>query len=103
MGAFAHFAPGQFSTFFADIVQPAGHGRFHFAGEVASPYHAWVSGALDSAKRAVAEILRLDCPFLIPNYRDACGRSFVFGDDEKKSEEEFLSGLFSIELEESGF
>jgi monoamine oxidase len=27
MGAFAHFAPGQFNTFFNDIVHPAGHGR----------------------------------------------------------------------------
>jgi hypothetical protein len=98
MGAFAAFGPGQFSTFFADIVQPAGHGRFHFAGEVASPHHAWVAGALDSAKRAVAEILRLDFPFLIPNYRSDLGTSFAF-DDEKTSEEEFLSGLFAVELE----
>jgi Flavin containing amine oxidoreductase len=102
MGAYAHFSPGQFSTFFPDIVQPAGNGRFHFAGEVTSHHHAWVAGALDSAKRAVAEILRLDFPFIIPKYRREFGRSLVF-DDEERSEEEFLSGLFSKELETAGY
>jgi hypothetical protein len=57
MGAFAQFAPGQFSTLYADILQPAGrHGNFHFAGELASHHHAWVSGALDSATRVVSHI-----------------------------------------------
>jgi hypothetical protein len=57
MGAFAQFAPGQFSTLYADILQPAGrHGNFHFAGELASHHHAWVSGALDSATRVVGHI-----------------------------------------------
>jgi len=52
MGAFAQFAPGQFSTLYADILQPAGrYGNFHFAGELASHHHAWVAGALDSATR----------------------------------------------------
>jgi len=44
MGAFAYFGPGKFSTFFDDIVHSAAHGRFHFAGEVASAHHAWVAG-----------------------------------------------------------
>lgn len=57
MGAFAQFTPGQFSTLYADILQPAGrHGNFHFAGELASHHHAWVAGALDSAIRAVGHI-----------------------------------------------
>lgn len=36
---------------------PAGNGRLHFAGEALSARHAWVEGALDSAWRAVAELL----------------------------------------------
>jgi hypothetical protein len=100
MGAFAAFAPGQFSTFFPDIVQPAGGGRFHFAGEVASPQHAWVAGALDSAKRAVAEILRFNFPFFIPRYRDKCGMSFAFGDDDI-SQESFISGVYATQLEDA--
>jgi len=57
MGAFAQFTPGQFSTLYADILQPAGrHGNFHFAGELASHHHAWVSGALDSAARVACHI-----------------------------------------------
>ncbi|KAH9483491.1 Putative bifunctional amine oxidase [Psilocybe cubensis] len=57
MGAFAQFTPGQFSTLYADILQPAGrHGNFHFAGELASHHHAWVAGAIDSANRAVGHI-----------------------------------------------
>jgi hypothetical protein len=98
MGAFARFAPGQFSHFFADIVQPAGHGRFHFAGEVASYHHAWVAGALDSAVRVVWEMLRWDYPILLPDFKN---RSLVFSDDEK-AEMQFVKGLYSKELEEAG-
>jgi len=59
MGAFAQFAPGQFSILYADILQPAGrYGNFHFAGELASHHHAWVAGALDSAARVVDLIKR---------------------------------------------
>jgi Flavin containing amine oxidoreductase len=104
MGAFADFAPGQFSTFFADIVHTAGYGRFHFAGEVASHHHAWVAGALDSAKRVVDEILRWDFPIMIPKFEKeyGYGRSSVFS-DEKSAEAHFLRGLFSKELESAGF
>jgi len=102
MGAFADFAPGQFSTFFADIVHTAGYGRFHFAGEVASHHHAWVAGALDSAKRVVNEILRWDFPFMIPKFQKECGMSLVFS-DEMSAEAHFVKGLFSKELEKAGF
>lgn len=100
MGAYAHFAPGQFSTFFADIVQPAAYGRFHFAGEVASAHHAWVAGALDSAMRVVDEIIRWDFPIFLPRFRKDVGRSVVFS-DEKSAEAEFVRGLFSRELEKA--
>jgi len=100
MGAFAHFAPGQYSTVFADIVQPAAYGRFHFAGEVASHHHAWVSGALDSAVRVVDEILHWDFPFFRPKFGKEHGRSLVFS-SEKSADEHFTRGLFSNELEEA--
>ena len=56
-GAFAFFAPGQFSEFFPSITRPTVGGMLHFAGEATSVHHAWVTGALASAWRAVAEIL----------------------------------------------
>ena len=102
MGAFAHFAAGKFSTFFTDIVHPAGYGHFHFVGEVASHHHAWVAGALDSAKRVVDEILRWDFPIMIPKFQEEYGRSSVFS-DEKSAEAHFVKGLFSRELEKAGF
>jgi monoamine oxidase len=102
MGAFAHFAPGQFSTFFADIVQPAAYGRFHFAGEVASAYHAWVAGALDSAVRVVDEILFWDFPIFLPKFNTEYGRSSVFS-DEKSADAQFIRGIFSKQLEDAGF
>ena len=102
MGAFAHYAPGQYNTFFSDIVHPAGHGRFHFAGEVASHHHAWVAGALDSAVRVVKEILFWDFLHLIPDFHNQYGRSSVFS-DVNSEEEQFVRGLFSKELDEAGF
>ncbi|KDR70001.1 hypothetical protein GALMADRAFT_282406 [Galerina marginata CBS 339.88] len=86
MGAFAHFAPGQYSTFLADILQPSAYGRFHFAGEVASHHHAWVAGALDSAVRVVDEILHWDFPFLRFNFKNTYGRSLIFRDDKTADE-----------------
>ena len=56
-GAFAFFGPGEFSTLYATLNRPAVYGRLHFAGEALSTRHAWVVGALDSAWRAVHEIL----------------------------------------------
>jgi hypothetical protein len=99
MSAFAHFAPGDFSTFFADIVQPAGYGRFHFAGEFASHSPSWVAGALDSAVRVVNEILLWDFPTWLPQFR--LDESSVFSDEER-AEKLFVRGLFSKELDEAG-
>ena len=100
MGAFAHFAPGQFSTFLADIVSPASEDRFHFAGEVASHHHGWVGGALDSAVRVVNEIIRLDMRAEYGAFRDQYGLSSVFS-DEQVAKEQFLRGLVSRQLEEA--
>jgi hypothetical protein len=36
---------------------PAADGLLHFAGEAISVRHAWVEGALDSAWRAVSELM----------------------------------------------
>ncbi|KAF8810968.1 FAD/NAD(P)-binding domain-containing protein [Phlegmacium glaucopus] len=102
MGAFAHFSPGQFSNFFSDIVQPAGFGRFHFAGEVVSAQHAWVAGALDSAVRVVDNILRWDFPIWLPKFTKEYGRSSVFSDEESDNAQ-FFKGLFSKDLEKAGF
>jgi hypothetical protein len=99
MGAYAHFGPGDFSTFFADIVQPAARGRFHFAGEVASHHHAWVAGALDSAVRVVNEILRWDFPIWFPQFK--LEKSLVFSDEER-AKKQLVRGLFSTELEQVG-
>ncbi|KAI0800655.1 hypothetical protein C8Q74DRAFT_1191398 [Fomes fomentarius] len=57
MGAFAHFGPGRFNSAYESLTAPAGAGRLHFAGEAISTRHAWVEGALDSAWRAVYELL----------------------------------------------
>ena len=109
MGAFAHFAPGQFSNLYTDIVHSAGYGRFHFAGEVASHHHAWVAGALDSAVRVFREILRLDFPIMISwlktQEENKSGEnllSLVFSNEEH-AEEHHIKGLFSKEIEEAEF
>jgi hypothetical protein len=100
MDAFAQFAPGQFSTFYSSIVHPAGNGRFHFAGEVASPHHAWVAGALDSVKRVVKEIIFLDFPKEVSKFNEEYKGSFVFT-DQKRFEEQIFRGLFSKQLEKA--
>ncbi|EDR12198.1 uncharacterized protein LACBIDRAFT_183317 [Laccaria bicolor S238N-H82] len=63
MGAFAFFGPGKFKDVYASLNAPASDGRLHFAGEALSVRHAWVEGALDSAWRAVAEMLFKDTEF----------------------------------------
>ena len=89
MGAYAQFQPGQFSTLFADILQPAGrHGNVHFAGELASHNHAWAAGALDSAVRVVEHIAR-DSGLKLTSEKD---RSLVFG-SQKSADEWYLWGL----------
>ena len=64
-GAFALFGPGQFgrsdeNSMFANIKAPAAGGKLHFAGEATSAHHAWVLGALDSAWRAVVQVIGLN-------------------------------------------
>ena len=54
-GAFAWFNPGQHSNLHRHIIAP--EGRIYFAGEHASLTHTWMQGALDSALRAVTEML----------------------------------------------
>jgi len=53
-GAFALFAPEQQSDLQADIVRP--EGRYFFAGEHCSLYHAWIQGALESGIRVARDI-----------------------------------------------
>ena len=53
-GAFALFEAGQQTALQADIVKP--EGRFLFAGEHCSLYHAWIQGALESGLLAVKQI-----------------------------------------------
>ncbi|KAH7332676.1 flavin-containing amine oxidoreductase-domain containing protein [Rhizoctonia solani] len=57
MGAFAFFGPSKFGSLYKSLTIPAAKGRLHFAGEAVSVRHAWVEGALDSAWRAVSELL----------------------------------------------
>ena len=101
MGSFANFEPGQFSTLFPAIVQPTPNGRFHFAGELASYHHAWVSGALDSAVRVVKEILLWDFPYRIHQFENEYGRSRVFADDNSEKEQ-FIKGVFGNLLDNAG-
>lgn len=53
-GAYAHFAPGQFTDLTPHLGTPAG--RLHFAGEHTSPWVGWMQGALASGRRAAAAI-----------------------------------------------
>ncbi|KDR80293.1 hypothetical protein GALMADRAFT_242628 [Galerina marginata CBS 339.88] len=57
MGAYAFFGPGKFQNPYTSLNTPAANGFLHFAGEAISVRHAWVEGALDSAWRAVREML----------------------------------------------
>lgn len=43
IGAYAFFGPGQFARLYREVTKPAIEGRLHFAGEVTSPFHAYVS------------------------------------------------------------
>ncbi|MDZ4403330.1 FAD-dependent oxidoreductase [Prosthecobacter sp.] len=54
-GAFAWFNPGQHGALHRHLLEP--EGRIHFAGEHASLAHTWMQGALESALRAVKEVL----------------------------------------------
>jgi monoamine oxidase len=52
-GSFALPTPGQMN--FINVLARV-EGRIHFAGEHTSPWTGWMQGALDSARRTVAEI-----------------------------------------------
>jgi monoamine oxidase len=54
-GAFCWFAPGQHETLYRHLLEP--EGRVLFAGEHTSLTHTWMQGALESALRAVEQIL----------------------------------------------
>ena len=54
-GAYAHWAPGQITRWADAMRQP--HGRVHLAGEHTAVEGSGMEGALESAERAVAEIL----------------------------------------------
>jgi monoamine oxidase len=62
VGAFAFFRPQQFSEMWPGLIQPSGN--FVIIGEAASPHHAWVVGALESAIHGVDAWLgaNLDIP-----------------------------------------
>jgi monoamine oxidase len=54
-GAFATFRPGQMTQLLPVIATPIG--RVHFAGEHTAGWMGWMEGALQSADRAVEEVL----------------------------------------------
>jgi monoamine oxidase len=54
-GAFAWYMPGQHTALHRHVITP--EGRIYFAGEHASLTHTWIQGALESALRAVREML----------------------------------------------
>jgi len=41
-------------------LQPGYGGKLHFAGEALSSGHAWIIGVVDSAYRAVVEVLAVE-------------------------------------------
>jgi len=56
-GAFAWFMPGQHTALHRHVVSP--EGRIYLAGEHTSLTHTWMQGALESARRAVREMLEV--------------------------------------------
>lgn len=78
-GAFSLFSPGHFGTandrssVFASLKAPAARGRFHIAGEATSVHHAWVLGALNSAWRAVYNLLLNQRPEKIRDLKERWG------------------------------
>ncbi|KAF8888781.1 hypothetical protein BD779DRAFT_1387451, partial [Infundibulicybe gibba] len=57
LGAYAIFTPGSFEEPYRHLNLPAADGHLHFAGEALSVRNGWVVGALDSAWRAVKEMI----------------------------------------------
>ena len=60
VGAFAIFSPDQFSNVMPALMTPAMEGHLHWAGEALSSGHAWIIGAVNSAYRTVAEVLKTE-------------------------------------------
>lgn len=56
-GAFGMFGPGQFSSLFGRIQRPASKGHLFMAGEITSIYHGWIVASLNSAIRAIDQML----------------------------------------------
>jgi len=54
-GAYCWFLPGQHDSLYRYLIAP--EGRLFFAGEHASLSHSWIQGALESAVRAVGQII----------------------------------------------
>ncbi|KAI0012973.1 hypothetical protein F4779DRAFT_566432 [Xylariaceae sp. FL0662B] len=86
-GAFALFAPGQFSNIYPYLTRPAADSKFHIVGEAASAHHAWIVGALDSAYAAVYRfLLRFDMKDAIEALEDrCCFRQFLRTDESIES------------------
>ena len=61
-GDYPWFRPGQMQTLLPAIARP--EGRIHFAGDHTSPWCGWMQGALESGRRAAAEILGDTVPAL---------------------------------------
>ncbi|EER23298.1 hypothetical protein D8B26_001388 [Coccidioides posadasii str. Silveira] len=66
-GAFGFFRPQQFSSMWNKLIQPSGD--FVIIGEAASPHHAWVVGALESAVHGVHAWLGQHTG--LPGYKEA--------------------------------
>ncbi|KAG8988894.1 hypothetical protein FRB93_003919 [Tulasnella sp. JGI-2019a] len=81
-GAFAFFGPGEFSTVYESLNSFAADGHLHFAGEAISTRHAWVVGALDSAWRAVLEMLQLSYHDKIDEFNRLWGRNLEWVIDQ---------------------
>ncbi len=56
-GAYAAFAPGQYTRFWGGTAQPDGNA--HFAGEATSTYsQGYLNGGVESGDRAAVEVMR---------------------------------------------
>lgn len=60
VGAFAIFSPDQYSDIMPALMMPSQNGHLHWRGEALSSGHAWIIGAVNSAYRCVAEIVKAE-------------------------------------------
>ena len=89
VGAFAFFGPGKFRNLYISLNSPAAKGHLHFAGEAISTRHAWVEGALDSAWRAVSEMLMFPG---FEGYRDKFYANWGMNPEWLKSSSKYKEG-----------